>query len=70
MKKGQKLTLVVETDWRSASIQPDFSVTAWGEGSKVKITHDEGAESDHYPLMEQEPEPAPFTLEEFTDSLP
>jgi hypothetical protein len=51
MKKGEKVYMYT-----------DFSITAWGTKSPLKISHTAGAKSDSYPLqakIEPQPDPKP-----------
>jgi len=57
------MTVVFHANWTVPNIVADFALQVWGEDDEVKITHMQGAQSDHYPLQtvteDEEPEPQP-----------
>ena len=60
MKAGTTMDLSLEVDFSRMDITKDFSIVMWSEKEATTITHDDGHESDSYPMydppVEEEPE--------------
>ena len=51
LKAGQRITVEMAFDWSREGIKRDFALTVWSDVEPLKITHHDGLESDHWPLI-------------------
>ena len=48
---GESIEIIIEFNWNKPEVTKDWSVTAWGETSDVRVTHNDGIKSDSLPYV-------------------